>query len=98
MGKLRNHLKGSQIMSSIDLSQFVFKEEYDFYHNQLFDIKNYNQSNTTTRYHHGINYHIRIIGDDCSKILVDLVGSSQMVNYEVYEIMCMRHFFFNQEP
>jgi hypothetical protein len=69
MGKSRNELKESQIVSSIDSSQFVFKEGSEFFHNQLFEIENYNQPNTTT-------------SDDYSKMLVVPFSSSQVVNVE----------------
>jgi hypothetical protein len=48
MGKSRNDLKESQIASSIDSSQFVFKEGSEFFHDQLFEVEKYNQPNTIT--------------------------------------------------
>jgi hypothetical protein len=48
VGKSRNDLKESQIASSIDSSQFVFKEISKFFHDQLFEVEKYNQPNTIT--------------------------------------------------
>ena len=71
--ELRNDLKGSQIVSSIDSSKFVLKEGFDFYYNQLFEIENYNQPNTD-------------ISDDYSKMLVFPFSLSQVVNPEVFKL------------
>jgi hypothetical protein len=73
VGKSRNDLKESQIASSIDSSQFVFKEGSEFFHNKLFEIENYNQPNTTT-------------SDDYSKMLVVPFSSSQVVNAEAFKL------------
>jgi hypothetical protein len=73
MGKSRNDLKESQIASSIDSSQFVFKEGSKFFHDQLFEVEKYNQPNTITN-------------DDYSKMLVVPFSSPQIVNLEVFEL------------
>jgi hypothetical protein len=73
MGKSINDLKESQIASSIDSSQFVFKKGSDFFHNKLFESENYNQPNTTT-------------SDDYSKMLVVSFISSQVVNVEAFKL------------
>jgi hypothetical protein len=62
VGKIGNDVKGSQIASSTDSSQFVLKEGSDFCHNQLFEVEKYNQPNTIT-------------SNDCSKTLVVSFGS-----------------------
>jgi hypothetical protein len=73
VGKSKNDLKEFQIASSIDLSQFVFKEGSKFFHDQLFDVEKYNQPNTIT-------------SDDYSKMLVVPFSSPQIVNLEVFEL------------
>jgi hypothetical protein len=73
MGKSRNDLKESQIASSIDSYQFVFKEGYEFFHDQLFEVEKYNQPNTIT-------------SDDYSKMLVVPFSSPQIFNLEVFEL------------
>ena len=70
-GKLKDDLKGSQIASSIDSSRFVLKAGFDFYHNQLFEIENYNQPNTT---------------NDYQKNLVVPFSSSQVVNVKAFKL------------
>jgi hypothetical protein len=66
VGELRNDLKGSQIVSSIDSSKIVLKEGFHFYHNQLFEIQHYNQPNID-------------ISGDYSKMLVFPFSSSQVL-------------------
>jgi hypothetical protein len=73
MGELRNDLKWYQIVSSIDPSKFVFKEESEFFHNQFFEIENYNQPNTD-------------INDDYSNMLVFPFISSQVVNVKAFKL------------
>jgi hypothetical protein len=73
VGKPINDLKESQIASSIDSSQFVFKERSKFFHNQLFEVEKYNQPNT-------------INNDDYSKMLVVPFSSPQIVNLEVFKL------------
>jgi hypothetical protein len=48
VGKSRNDLKESRIASSIDTSQFVFREGSKFFHDQLFEVEKYNRPNITT--------------------------------------------------
>jgi hypothetical protein len=73
VGKSRNDLKESQIASSIDSSQFAFKERSKFFHDKLFEVEKYNQPNT-------------IANDDYSKMLVVPFSSPQIVNLEVFEV------------
>jgi hypothetical protein len=73
VGKSRNDLKEFQIASSIYSSQFVFKEGYEFLHDQLFEVEKYNQLNIIT-------------SDDYSKMLVVPFSSPQIVNLEVFEL------------
>jgi hypothetical protein len=73
VGKSRNDLKESQIASSIDTSQFVFREGSKFFHDQLFEVEKYNQPNITTN-------------DDYSKILVIPSSSPQIVNLEISKL------------
>jgi hypothetical protein len=73
MGKSRNDLKESQISASIDSSQFVFKEGYKFFHDQLFEVEKYNQPNTITN-------------NDYSKPLIIPFSSPQIVNLELFEL------------
>jgi len=73
VGELRNELKGYQVVSSIDSSNFVLKGGSDFYHDQLFEVEKYNQPNSIT-------------SDDYSKMLVVPFNSPQIVNIEVLEL------------
>jgi hypothetical protein len=73
MGKSRNDLKEYQIAPSIDSSQFVFKEESRFFHDQLFEVEKYNWQNIITN-------------DDYSKMLVVPFIPPQIVNLEVFNL------------
>jgi hypothetical protein len=73
MGKYINDLKESQIASSIDSSQFVIKEEFRFFHDQLFEVEKYNRTNIITN-------------DDYSKMLIVPFSPPQVVNLEVFKL------------